>query len=138
MKPTGSPSSPTSTTDPTLRSRMSSATWRTGASGLAVTTDSVMTSRISIARALYPPALRPRGAHTIALVAPPTPTQLAWRGRIEAALRVAAPFLDLVLAAGDRLSRAVDRDSLDAPPPAGAGWLGPAPARRQVGPGADA
>ena len=47
---------------------------------------------------------------------PPTPTQLAWRGRIEAVLRIAAPALDLVLAAGDRLSRAVERDELDAPP----------------------
>jgi hypothetical protein len=37
-------------------------------------------------------------------------TQLIWRGRIEAGLRIVAPALDLVLAAGDRLSRAVDRD----------------------------
>ena len=37
-------------------------------------------------------------------------SQLIWRGRIEAGLRIAAPALDLVLAAGDRLSRAVDRD----------------------------
>ena len=37
-------------------------------------------------------------------------SQLIWRGRIEAGLRVVAPALDLVLAAGDRLSRAVDRD----------------------------
>lgn len=51
-------------------------------------------------------------------MAPPTPTQIAWRGRIEAALRVAAPALDLLLFAGDRLSRVVDRDELDAPPPA--------------------
>jgi hypothetical protein len=48
---------------------------------------------------------------------PPTPTQLAWRGRIEAVLRIAAPALDLVLAAGDRLSRIVERDELE--PPAG-------------------
>jgi hypothetical protein len=68
-------------------------------------------------------------------VAPPTPTQLAWRGRIEAGLRVAAPFLDLVLAAGDRLSRAVDRDALDAPAPARRVAL---PAQRRVGPGPDA
>jgi hypothetical protein len=47
-----------------------------------------------------------------------SPTQLAWRGRIEAGLRVVAPALDLLLAAGDRLSRAVDRDALDSPPPA--------------------
>jgi hypothetical protein len=39
-----------------------------------------------------------------------TPTQLAWRGRIEFGLRLAAPFLDVLLAAGDRLSRAVDGD----------------------------
>lgn len=45
----------------------------------------------------------------------PTPTQLAWRGRIEAVLRVAAPALDLLLAAGDRLSRVVDRDELEPP-----------------------
>jgi hypothetical protein len=46
----------------------------------------------------------------------PTPTQLAWRGRIEAVLRIAAPALDLVLAAGDRLSRIVEPEELDAPP----------------------
>jgi len=46
---------------------------------------------------------------------PPTATQLAWRGRIEAVLRIAAPALDLVLAAGDRLSRIVERDELEAP-----------------------
>ena len=37
-------------------------------------------------------------------------SQLIWRGRIEAGLRVVAPVLDLVLAAGDRLSRTVDRE----------------------------
>jgi hypothetical protein len=37
-------------------------------------------------------------------------SQLIWRGRIEAGLRLVAPALDLVLAAGDRLSRAVDRE----------------------------
>jgi hypothetical protein len=69
-------------------------------------------------------------------VAPPTPTQLAWRGRIEAGLRIAAPFLDLLLIVGDRLSRAVDRDELDAPPPARV--VTPIPAQRRVGPGTDA
>jgi hypothetical protein len=38
-----------------------------------------------------------------------TPTQLAARRRIEGALRLAAPFLDLLLAAGDRISRMTDR-----------------------------
>jgi hypothetical protein len=65
---------------------------------------------------------------------PPTPTQLAWRGRIEAVLRIAAPALDLVLAAGDRLSRVVERDELDAPPSARGSFAGPE--RRAMGPGA--
>jgi hypothetical protein len=46
-----------------------------------------------------------------------TPAQRRWRGRIEAALRVAAPALDLMLAAGDRLARAVEREDLDWVPP---------------------
>jgi len=64
-------------------------------------------------------------------VAPPSPTQLAWRGRIEAALRVVGPALDLLLAAGDRVSRAAGRDDdeLDSLPPA------TVPPRRRVGPG---
>jgi hypothetical protein len=45
-------------------------------------------------------------------------TQLVWRRRIEAGLHVAGPFLDILLAAGDRVSRIVDRAELDAPPPA--------------------
>jgi hypothetical protein len=40
-------------------------------------------------------------------------SQLLWRGRIEAGLRIVAPALDLVLAAGDRVSRAVDREEPD-------------------------
>ena len=46
-----------------------------------------------------------------------TPAQRRWRARIESALRVAAPALDLMLAAGDRLSRAVEREDLDWVPP---------------------
>jgi hypothetical protein len=38
-----------------------------------------------------------------------TPTQLANQRRIEGAIRLAAPFLDLLLAAGDRLSRLAAR-----------------------------
>ena len=37
-----------------------------------------------------------------------TPTQRRLRGRIEALIRIAAPALDLMLAAGDRLARAVE------------------------------
>ena len=65
---------------------------------------------------------------------PPTPTQLVWRGRIEAVLRIAAPALDLVLAAGDRLSRVVDRDEIE-PPPARASFE--PPEQRAVGAGGD-
>jgi hypothetical protein len=43
-------------------------------------------------------------------VAQLSPSQRRWRGRIETGLRFAAPALDLVLAAGDRLSRIVDRE----------------------------
>jgi hypothetical protein len=38
---------------------------------------------------------------------PASPQQLRRRDRFESALRLAAPFLDLVLAAGDRFSRIV-------------------------------
>ncbi len=57
-------------------------------------------------------------------MAQPTPAQQVWRERIEAALAIAAPALDLLLAAGDRLSRAVERDDLD--------WVRP---RRSLGGG---
>jgi hypothetical protein len=63
---------------------------------------------------------------------PPTSTQLAWRGRIESVLRLAAPALDLMLAAGDRVSRAVDRDGPDWTPPR---HVDETRAQRRVGPG---
>jgi hypothetical protein len=46
-----------------------------------------------------------------------TPAQLAWRGRIEALIGVAAPLLDVVLYAGDRLARVAGRDDIDPEPP---------------------
>ena len=52
-KAAGAPRSSTSTTEPTFRSRISAATSSTGADSGAVTTDSVMTSRISIAARVY-------------------------------------------------------------------------------------
>lgn len=42
-------------------------------------------------------------------MAPPTPAQLRARARIEFVLRLAEPGLNLLLAAGDRVSRVVDR-----------------------------
>ena len=49
-------------------------------------------------------------------MAPLTAAQRAWRDRIETAIRLAAPGLDLLLAAGDRISRAVAPDDDWEPP----------------------
>jgi len=46
-----------------------------------------------------------------------TPVQLARRRRIEGVLRIAAPALDLLLAAGDRVSRVAGRNQIDPDPP---------------------
>ena len=45
-----------------------------------------------------------------------SPTQLANRARIERLIRIAAPALDLVLAAGERISRVAGRDQIDPEP----------------------
>jgi hypothetical protein len=49
-------------------------------------------------------------------MAPTTPTGLANRARIESLLRLAAPALDLMLAAGDRVSRVAGRNEIDPEP----------------------
>jgi hypothetical protein len=48
---------------------------------------------------------------------PLTPDQLRTRRRVEGLIRVMAPALDLVLSAGDRISRIVERDDVDYYPP---------------------
>jgi hypothetical protein len=60
-------------------------------------------------------------------MAPLTRTQLAWRGRVETVLRIAAPALDLMLAAGDRLARLVEPDDTWEPPVRPVNGRGPAP-----------
>jgi hypothetical protein len=71
-----------------------------------------------------------------AAVAPLTPDQLRKRERAETVIRLMAPALNLILAAGDRLSRIVEREDLEyypartrtgtEPPPAGStGSVGP-------------
>jgi hypothetical protein len=76
----------------------------------------------------------PRGPLTATLSSvAPSPTQLAWRRRIEGALRLVAPGLDLLLYAGDRLARAVDRDDAEAVLPTGP--VTPLPSQRVVGAG---
>lgn len=100
---------------------------RTGQSSGAVTTDSVITSLMSTSATLR------LLIHTLLAVAPPTPTQLAWRGRIEALIRLAQPALDLVLAAGERVSRMAEPEDLDwtqprpVSPPATPARVGPGP-----------
>ena len=46
-----------------------------------------------------------------------TPSQLAWRRRIETGIGLAAPLLDLVLAVGDRVSRVAGRGEPEPEPP---------------------
>ncbi len=46
-----------------------------------------------------------------------TPSQRARRRRIETVIALAAPALDLVLFAADRLSRVAERNELDPEPP---------------------
>ena len=50
-------------------------------------------------------------------MAPLTPEQLRTRERVETLIRLAAPALNVVLAAGDRLSRIVERDDNEYYPP---------------------
>ncbi len=50
-------------------------------------------------------------------MAPPTLGQVKTRRRIERGIRLAAPVLDLMLAAGDRMSRIVSRDDVEYDPP---------------------
>ncbi|MGH3991947.1 MAG: hypothetical protein ACRDSN_05720 [Pseudonocardiaceae bacterium] len=50
-------------------------------------------------------------------MAPLTPSQLQTRRRVEGLIRLMAPALDLVLAAGDRVSRIVEREDVEYYPP---------------------
>ncbi|MGH2967223.1 MAG: hypothetical protein ACRDMH_17830 [Solirubrobacterales bacterium] len=62
-----------------------------------------------------------------------TPQQRIWRDRVEALIALAAPALDLVLSAGDRVSRVLapeDRDYYPIRPPGEAFELDAARPRR--------
>lgn len=50
-------------------------------------------------------------------MAPLTPDQLRTRERVESLIRLAAPALDLVLAAGERISRLVEPEDVEYYPP---------------------
>ena len=58
-----------------------------------------------------------------------TPAQLANRRRVESAISVVAPLLDLLLFAGDRVSRVAGLNDVDPEPPR----LGRRPARTPLG-----
>ena len=58
-----------------------------------------------------------------------TPRQLANRRRVEAAIGLAAPLLDVLLFAGDRVARVAGRNDVDPEPPR----LGRRPARTPLG-----
>jgi hypothetical protein len=69
-------------------------------------------------------------------VAPLTPDQLRTRGRVEGVIRLMAPALDMVLKAGEQLSRIVEReDSEYYPPRAGTGAEPPPKASARPGDG---
>lgn len=57
------------------------------------------------------------GDDTVAAMAPLTPDQLRRRERVEALIRVAAPALSLLLAAGERLSKLVEPEDQEYLPP---------------------
>jgi len=50
-------------------------------------------------------------------MAPLTPDQVRMRRRVEGVIRLMAPALDLLLAAGDRVARIVERDDPEYYPP---------------------
>jgi hypothetical protein len=64
-------------------------------------------------------------------VATLTPAQRARVRRIESLIRLAAPALDLLLFAGDRLSRVAGRNQIDPEPPRRA--MGAGAARTPIG-----
>ncbi len=65
-----------------------------------------------------------------------TPEQLRKRERVEALIRLMAPALDMVLKAGEQLSRVVEReDSEYYPPRAGTGAEPPPETRPKSGDG---
>lgn len=67
------------------------------------------------------------------MVSPPTPQQQLRRDRVEGLIALAAPFLDLVLAVGERVARVAGRDDDYIPIRSPADALELAPPRRGQG-----
>jgi hypothetical protein len=62
-----------------------------------------------------------------------TPSQRRTRDRVESLIRLAAPALNLVLAAGERLARIVESDDPDYYPPRPSGDGAPPPRTSEQG-----
>ena len=58
-----------------------------------------------------------RQVTSLPVMAPLTPDQVRTRERVEKVIRIAAPVLNLVLAAGERLSRLVEPEDHEYYPP---------------------
>ena len=67
-------------------------------------------------------------------MSPPTPEQVRTRDRFEALIRLMAPAMDVVLAAGDRLSRIVERQDYEYFPPRAGSIEPPGPTSGVRGP----
>ena len=59
-----------------------------------------------------------------------TPDQLRTRQRVEGLIRLATPALDLVLAVGERVSRIVEPEDVEYPPPRVSSESGPPPSKQ--------
>ncbi len=64
-------------------------------------------------------------------MAPLTPDQLRTRERVEKVIRIAAPALNLVLAAGERVSKLIEPEDHEYYPPRPPASAGPPPPRQQ-------
>ena len=69
-------------------------------------------------------------------MAPLTPDQLRTRERVETAIRIAAPALNLVLAVGERISKIAEREDHEYYPPRTRLGTEPPPASVSDGPAA--
>jgi hypothetical protein len=54
------------------------------------------------------PAVLAEGPYTDAAMPTPTQSRVLWRGRVEGAIHVFEPFLDLLLLVGDHVSRVLE------------------------------
>jgi hypothetical protein len=70
------------------------------------------------------------GVTSLPVVAPLTPDQLRTRERVEKVIRIAAPALNLVLAAGERVSKLVEPEDHEYYPPRQNPSVSPPPSKQ--------